>query len=103
MSKNPGRRGRGLAALAAALTAASLTAMLGAQAAAAATLDAPAPAESASPTPTPSASPLITSHRNTDRAACRRYFPCLYPAPNTDCDEYPFATINDPFYVSVQP
>jgi hypothetical protein len=35
---------------------------------------------------------LITSHRNTARAACRRYFPGKYPAPNTDCDEYPFAS-----------
>ncbi|MFI1094469.1 NucA/NucB deoxyribonuclease domain-containing protein [Streptomyces sp. NPDC020917] len=25
-------------------------------------------------------------------AACRKYFPGKYPAPNTDCDEYPFAS-----------
>jgi hypothetical protein len=34
----------------------------------------------------------INNHRNTARAACRTYFPGTYPGPNTDCDEYPFAS-----------
>ncbi|MGW2693823.1 NucA/NucB deoxyribonuclease domain-containing protein [Streptomyces sp. NPDC001296] len=37
----------------------------------------------------------ITAHRNTARAACRTYFPGKYPAPNTDCDEYPFASTQE--------
>lgn len=40
-------------------------------------------------------SSLIASHRQTARAACRTYFPGQYPTPNTDCDEYPFASTQE--------
>lgn len=37
----------------------------------------------------------ISMHRSRAVAACRKYFPGAYPAPGTDCDEYPFASTQE--------
>ncbi|MFD7341956.1 hypothetical protein ACFV98_39230 [Streptomyces violascens] len=37
----------------------------------------------------------IEAHRTTAQQACRRFFPGRYPAPHTDCDEYPFASTTE--------